>query len=241
VVVSPQTTAPETAETPVAPEETVAAPSIVSLDAQAREVEFGDSVRITCQLSGDDDDGLRFSWWCSRGDLVASRTKATWTAPHRAGIYEISVTVTDEQGQSDTRAVEIRVNDTEVDLVAPSDEGEQDNQQDDEPADPATSPEITGLTLTAEHNYLEQSLGGGYSILVSRECTIHCSVANPEELEIEWICTGGGTITGEGDTVTFKAPSMPGYSKVTVTVTNRDGEQDSVTTTIYVSTCTYCF
>ena len=241
VVTTPQAGAPAQVEGPAAgidPEEPW---TISTLRPGSTSVAFGESVKITCLLSpDDDDDGLRFSWWCSRGDLVASRTRATWTAPNRAGVQEISVTVIDELGRSETRTIEIDVLGDTDEIENPGDERPED-LDDDEPPLAAASPEIFGITVTADHTYLEDSLGGGYSILISRTCTMRCSVSTPDKLDIDWTITGGGRLNADGDTAVFEAPSQPGYSRVTVTTTNRDGEQDSVTLTFYVTTCTYCF
>lgn len=241
VVVAPQVSAPAQVDSAETTEETSAPTVIRSLRAESTSVQAGDSVRVTCELSSGDDDGLRFSWWCSRGDLVASRTRATWTAPHRIGMHEISVTVLDESGRSDTYTIEVYVTDDGDNMDDTEGDGQQVIPESVQPAPDAASPEITGVTVTADHKYLEQSLGGGYSILVSRECTIRCDVADSNALDIAWTVTGGGQVLGGGDTVTFKAPATPGYSRITVTATNSDGQQDSTTITLYVTTCTYCF
>jgi hypothetical protein len=244
VVVAPPSqpplgTAAEQDESPISEADTADAPRITSLRLSSKSIEFGASVKVTCNLATEDDD-LSFSWWCSRGDLVATRTRATWTAPQRAGVYEINVTVTDDLGRSDTRSVEVRVLD-QADEQETEDEGSDGVPENPAPGETDAQAEITGLSVSATHKYLEQSLGGGYSILVSRECTIQCLVAEADGLDFDWTVTGGGAISGSGDTVTFKAPSMPGYSKVSVTVTDQEGGQDSATITLYVSTCTYCF
>ena len=240
VVVSPASTTPEASQEPSVEGTGVpAAPTIASLRADRASVDFGDVVTITCRLSSEGDGDLSFSWWCSRGNLVASGTEATWSAPARAGVYEINVTVSDGLGRSATRSVEIRVAE-EYD-----DESNSENSDDEteEPVggQPDASPEIAELILSADHKYLEQSLGGGYSMLVSRGCTIRCVVEDASGLEFDWTATGGGRITGSGDTVTLTAPASPCYVKVSVTVTNRNGGHDSASVTVYVTTCTYCF
>lgn len=155
-------------------------------------------------------------------------------------MYEINVTVSDSLGRGDSRSVEIQVTeeyDEESDSTSGDEEGEEPGVDEESDA----SPEIVGLSLSADHKYLEESLGGGYSMLVSRSCAVQCIVADPAGLDFEWTATGGGRITGSGDTVTLTVPASPGYVKVTVTATNQNGEQDSASVTVYVSTCTYCF
>jgi hypothetical protein len=218
------------------------APAITSLRASSKSVYFGDKVSITCSLSYEGNDELNFSWWCSRGNLVANGTEATWTAPSRPGVYEVNVTVSDSLGRGDSRSVEIQVTEEYDDEESDSTSGDEEGE---EPGvvvgESDVSPEIVGLSLSADHKYLDESLGGGYSMLVSRSCVVQCIVENPAGLNFEWTATGGGRIVGSGDTVTLTVPASPGYVKVTVTATNQDGDQDSASVTVYVTTCTYCF
>lgn len=217
------------------------APVISSLRADSKSVFFGDKVSITCTLSYEGDDELNFSWWCSRGNLVANGTDATWTAPSRPGVYEINVTVSNSLGKGDSRSVEIHVTEEDDDEGADSTGGDQEGEEPGGDDESDASPKIASLSLSADHKYLEESLGGGYSMLVSRSCVVRCIVEDPAGLEFEWTATGGGRITGSGDTVTLTVPASPGYVKITVTATNQNGEQDSASVTVYVSTCTYCF
>jgi len=238
VVIPPPATQQEPVELAGAPEPP-AAPAIISFSADSSAVEFSDKVRITCSLASYDLEDLSYTWWCSRGNLVASGTEATWTAPERAGFYEISLTVSDSLGRSDTQSVEIQV-------LPDSDDAVDDSGDDEDDGEPAGTPydvsaQINGLVLTADHKYLDESLGGGYSILVSRSCEARCVVDDPSGLEFEWTTTGGGEVAGSGDTVVVTVPASPGYVRLTVTTTNGSGEQDSETVTLYVTTCTYCF
>jgi len=240
IVVPPVATLPEASAEASGDASIADAPAIASFRASSKSVYFGDKVSITCALSYEGSDELNFSWWCSRGNLVANGTDATWTAPSRPGVYEINVTVSDSLGRGDSRSVEIQVTE-EYDEESNSPGGDEEGEEpgSDEKSD--ASPEIAGLSLSADHKYLEESLGGGYSMLVSRSCAVQCIVADPAGLDFEWTATGGGRITGSGDTVTLTVPASPGYVKVTVTATNQNGEQDSASVTVYVSTCTYCF
>jgi hypothetical protein len=223
------------AETPEPP----AAPAIISLTANSDVVQFNDAVGISCSLGSYDLEDISYAWWCSRGDLVASGTEATWTAPERAGTYEVNLTVTDGLGRQDTESVEIQVVPDGDNAIDNSDNEEDDGEPAGAPSD--VSAEINGLVLTADHEYLDESMGGGYSILVSRSCEARCVVDDAAGLEFEWTATGGGTVVGSGDTVRVTVPASPGYVKLTVTTTNGNGEQDSEMVTLYVTTCTYCF
>jgi hypothetical protein len=240
IVVSPVATPAEASAEASGDASIADAPAITSLRASSKSVYFGDKVSITCALFYEGNDELNFSWWCSRGNLVANGTEATWTAPSRPGVYEINVTVSDSLGRGDSRSVEIQVTE-EYDEESDSTSGDEEGEEPGVDEESVASPEIVGLSLSADHKYLEESLGGGYSMLVSRSCAVQCIVADPAGLDFEWTATGGGRITGSGDTVTLTVPASPGYVKVTVTATNQNGEQDSASVTVYVSTCTYCF
>jgi len=240
IVVSPVATPAEASAEASGDASIADAPAITSLRASSKSVYFGDKVSITCALSYEGNDELNFSWWCSRGNLVANGTEATWTAPSRPGVYEVNVTVSDSLGRGDSRSVEIQVTE-EYDEESDSTSGDEEGEEPGVDEESVASPEIVGLSLSADHKYLEESLGGGYSMLVSRSCAVQCIVADPAGLDFEWTATGGGRITGSGDTVTLTVPASPGYVKVTVTATNQNGEQDSASVTVYVSTCTYCF
>ncbi len=220
-------------------EEVPAAPAIISLSADSPAVEFGDAVGISCTLASGDLEDLSYAWWCARGNLVASGTEATWSAPDRAGTYEISFTISDSLGRSDTKSVEVRVLESNDSTNDTSDEVDGSDTTIDDPSDAPAH--IDGLVLTADHKYLSQSLVGAYSILVSRSCTVQCLVEDPDGLEFDWSATKGGKIAGSGEAVTFTAPSSPCYLDLSVTVTNARGEQETTSITIYVTTCTYCF
>jgi len=241
IVVSPVATPAEASAEASGDASIADAPAITSLRASSKSVYFGDKVSITCSLSYEGNDELNFSWWCSRGNLVANGTEATWTAPSRPGVYEVNVTVSDSLGRGDSRSVEIQVTEEYDDEESDSTSGDEEGEEPGVVGESDVSPEIVGLSLSADHKYLDESLGGGYSMLVSRSCVVQCIVENPAGLNFEWTATGGGRIVGSGDTVALTVPASPGYVKVTVTATNQDGDQDSASVTVYVTTCTYCF
>lgn len=211
--------------------------AIASLELDETLIAPRGSVGVSCILAQDlDADDYTYSWWCSRGSLTTDGQQATWIAPEQEGTYEITVTVTDLHGNSATQSIEARVGEEEdvsqsaEDEISPAGE-----------SDTVVIPEIISLAASAEHHYLEQNLGGGYAILVSRDAEVHCDVVNAAGLSFEWTIDGDGELSGSGDTVRMTAPSRPGYVTVTVTVLNDEGEQDTDSLTFYVSTCTYCF
>lgn len=214
--------------TPVAP------PDIVSMSLRPSPVNPGGTCRISCNVSYDSSDPLQYTWSCRRGDLDAGGSHADWTAPDSEGTYQVSVTVTDRDGNSDSTTVDVRVR-----------ESEDDSDGDVSPApmspEPETSgsAEIQGVSVTADHKYLEQS-SVGYAILVSRSCTLVCAVDDPEAVTFAWDCNAG-TLTGEGDTVTWSAPHAVGNFKVTVVVSNADGDEDTAVINFHCTTCSQCF
>ncbi len=223
--------------------------SIIALTPDREHINPGESLVISCVLAdGLAEDEHAYSWWCSRGSLVTDGPQATWIAPQQDGLYEISVTATDSEGRSDTLSIEVRVGHSEEALSAADYDanGDESDPTDDDASNPqqvhaVVIPEIISLSATAEHHYIDQNLGGGYAILVSRSADVHCKVVDANGLSFEWTIEGNGELSGSGDTVRMTAPSRPGYVTVTVTVSNEDGEQDTGSLEFYVSTCTYCF
>ncbi len=213
--------------------EPVPAPRIQTMttDRTTLRPQEGSVVSITLEAGGTDD--LRYTWWCALGTLEPGGAQATWIAPNRTGVYEIRVTVTDSAGRSDSRSVEI-----EVIRDEPPDPDDLD-QTADPPGD-VVAPEIISLRASADHKYFAQNLGG-CAILVSRKAELHCQVADTTGLTYDWTISGGGKITGTGDTVTFTAPATRSSVTVTVTVTNEAGETDTRSLTFHVTTCQVCF
>ncbi len=215
-------------------------PSLVALHPAQNPVSPGETVIITATLGAGETETLRYSWWCSRGGLVADGTQATWTAPDIDGVCEINLTVTDPSGRSDIRGVEVWVLDdleSEVDGDSTLDEGAPAPEQ----SIGTVSPEILSLTATADHKFLNHSFGDVYAIFVSREAELRCEVADATGLTFEWEVEGDCEITGSGDTVMMKAPADRGNFTVMVTVSNSEGQQDSRSLTFYASTCAVCF
>ena len=216
------------------------APRILSMEIDEHTVGFGGAVDIDCDIEATDLDDLSYSWWCSRGNLVASGTGATWTAPERAGSYEIKLTISNDGG-SDTRSVEVLVENEDDRTAGEEDVSDGTNAEPESRAPTSSSPEIIALELSADHKYFDESMAGTYSILVSRTCRIQCVVEDAAGLDFSWVADGGGRLDGSGNTVTLSVPARPGYVTVTVTTRNSSGDEDSRSVRIYVSTCTYCF
>ena len=198
---------------------------IISLSVKPDDPSIGEQCTVACEVDAANSDNLSFSWWCSNGDISADGSEAEWTLPDEEGNYEIEVMVTDNLGQGDSMSLRLKVEDREVE-------------------DPASSSfpdelEIVAVTATAEHKYLEPSLVG-YSILVSRSCDIECEVADSNGVEYEWVATAG-EIEGSGNTITWSAPGSPTNCSVTVTISDGNGNEESMTVAMHVTTCSQCF
>ncbi len=204
-------------------------PVIVALSINHDDVEVGTKCTVLCQVKVEDQADLNYAWSCSEGKLSPKGREATWTAPDEAGKYSIEVTVTDGLGQIDSKAIRVRVRESEDDAQSTS----------NPTPGSSASPEIVNVSATADHKFLEESMVG-YAILVGRCCEISCEVEDDDGFSYEWETTAG-EITGSGDTVTWCSPHAACNEEVTVTVSNSSGEQDSVTLYFHVTTCTQCF
>ena len=77
-------------------------PAIASLTAPERVVPSG-SCQIVCNATDRDGDQLSYNWSASAGQLNGEGATVTWIAPNSVGSYNITVSVTDGQGDEVTR------------------------------------------------------------------------------------------------------------------------------------------
>lgn len=217
-----------------------AAPDIASLSVSPDTVAPKETCRVTCSVICDDEESLEYTWWCSKGTIKSDGAEARWTAPSKPGTYQIRVTVMNPVGAGDAQSINVSVREDEEDEdYEADDDDDADSESGTLPSGSSASPDILGMTVTASHKYLEPSMVG-YSILVSRDCTIQCKVADPDAIEFRWSASGG-EFEGSGDTVKWTAPSAVGNLTVTVTTRNGKGQEDSVTLPFHVTTCSQCF
>jgi len=64
---------------------------------------------VTCQASDPDNDNLNYTWSTSGGVILGNGNKISWIAPGIAGIYTITVTVTDGKGGRANFSIMVRV------------------------------------------------------------------------------------------------------------------------------------
>jgi len=218
-----------------------AAPDIASLSVSPDTVAPKATCRVTCSVICDDEASLEYTWWCSKGTIKSEGSQARWTAPSKPGTYQIRVTVMNPGGAGDAQSINVTVREEGVQEDEDEEAGDDGTSSGTgaPPSGSGSSPDILGLTVTADHKYLEPSMVG-YSILVSRDCTIQCNVADPDGVEFTWRASGGD-IEGSGAKVRWTAPSAAGNLTVTVTTRDRRGQEDSATLAFHVTTCSQCF
>ena len=86
------------------------APVISSLTANPSTVQAGGNATINCVATDADGDALTYTWDTTGGPIIGSGNSVTWTAPQTAGIYKITVTVSDGKAVA-TRDLDITVTD----------------------------------------------------------------------------------------------------------------------------------
>ncbi len=86
-------------------------PQIRFLDAQPRKVDLGGAATALCSAWDPDHDTLSYAWSASDGQLSASDSAATWTAPEVQGIYLLRCTVSDPHGSQAVDSVGVVVQD----------------------------------------------------------------------------------------------------------------------------------
>ncbi len=229
------------ASAPARTEEIVTAPppDIASLSVNPDTVEPKETCRVTCNVICVDEDALEYTWWCSKGTMTSNGTTARWTAPAKPGTYQIRVTVMSESGAGDAQSINVSVREKEEPTEDPEEGDDSESGSGDSSSHHNVSPEILSVSVTADHKYLEQSMVG-YAILVNRDCTLECGVADSDGIAFVWRCSQG-EIAGSGARVVWKAPTEVGNHTVSVTTRNSRGDEDSVTLTFHVTTCSQCF
>jgi predicted secreted protein len=84
-------------------------PAITGLEAEPASVIPSGSCQIACNASDRDGDELSYNWSANGGKINGEGATITWTAPHSAGSYNVTVTVTDGRGGEVTNQVTITV------------------------------------------------------------------------------------------------------------------------------------
>jgi len=184
---------------------------IVSLEAEAPGwTAPSGSLRVTCNASGSE---LSYNWSTGGGGINGTGAVVDWIAPEEAGMYDITVVVSNSQGRQDRASIT---------LIASN----------------GPPPIIGNLIVTAEHKYLKTT-ATGYKVAKTYNYTIECIASGNGTLSYNWTCTGGD-ISGESSTINWTAPNM--VEDVTVTAKVFDGLGNWVKESVLLTVvpCTPC-
>ena len=183
-------------------------PVINSLTAEKEMLVLSES-QIVCAANDPDSDNLTYQWSADGGTIRGAGSSINWTAPDTAGNYTIKATVTDSEGGTVSKSTTIAVIDK-----------------------PNQPPVITGITKDggplSEENRIREW----------RTVTLQCNAEDPDgdELTYLWRATGG-KINGEGNTVGWTSPGVPGDCTVTVVVTDGRGDKAEASVLFTVACC----
>ena len=84
-------------------------PRIKSLSAANTEVLKGDSVKIYCTATDQDNDTINYSWSSNNGTIQGSGSQIIWIAPIDTGYSNIKVIIDDGKGGTDSTSINISV------------------------------------------------------------------------------------------------------------------------------------
>ena len=195
-------------------------PIVTALTVDPNPVRLSSSCQLKCIASDSDGDDLSYEWSSEGGDISGEGSEVTWTAPGAAGTYIVAVVVADGLGGESSSSLSVNVGVNHPPLVE-------------------------DLTITPEErdafNYDKMK------IYLGKSCDIECIASDPDgdDLSYEWsaepasLWTSVGSISGEGSSVTWTAPSRLSVVAVTVTVSDGRGGMDTKTIVFHVVTC-YC-
>ncbi len=212
------------------------APVITSVTAdQVIGVVPGSQVSIACKASDLSGGSLTYQWLATEGSLEdATTSKAIWTAPDDAGLYAVTVVVSDERGNQSRKSVNLKVGVTE----SPSTSGgdgpfwvEEMHAERDPSGRAAISPPVLGQSWDTTER----------SVFVGSTIRVTCEVGGESDgLSYDWSCDVG-KIEGSGESIVWVAPNYACKAQVTVEVRNGSSTVERATIGFRVSTCASCF
>ena len=178
------------------------------------------SCQLRCDCGDADGDELVYEWSSEGGDISGEGSEVTWTAPGAMGTYTMTVVVTDGVGGESSSSLSIGVG-------------------------PNHPPVVEDLTVTPEDrddfNYNKMRIYEGKS------CEIECIVSDPDgdDLSYQWSADSHpdslsgevGSISGEGSSVTWTAPTRRSKVILSVLVSDGKGGTDTEDIVIDVVTC----
>jgi len=194
---------------------------VISTILGATELGTSWEVNLTCIATDIDGDKLNYSWSVENGTLKGAGNQVIWITPDIAGDYTVAVCVTDGKGGEVTASKSYKV---------------------------ATNPygnETADTTI-----YLKLEMPSGVVVQESRRVRIwttseiQCVVPNIEakELAYKWSSpvgklTGNGIADGKASRVGWTSPGVAGSYTVSVTVTDKVGNEAKGEVTFEVLCC----
>jgi len=175
-----------------------------------------------------DGDTVTYEWLSANGKIEGQGDSVRWVAPKEAGLYKVTVVVSDVDGNQTSKSISLRV----------GKEGDAGNDN-----APTGAFWVEGFEVEPDgHKLLKQPALGTkeWTIFQGREVFITCVVDGATGgLKYDWSCDVG-KVSGSGQTITWEAPGGACYAHVSVTVTNGDTTEQG-TVRFRVSTCGNCF
>jgi len=92
-------------------------PAITGLEAEPEIVLPLGSCQIVCTASARDGGELSYEWSATGGNITGTGAVVNWTAPQEIGTYDVTVVVTDGNGDSATNSLPINVSSGPADRV----------------------------------------------------------------------------------------------------------------------------
>ncbi|MFC1902520.1 Ig-like domain-containing protein [Chloroflexota bacterium] len=163
-------------------------PLISSLKAEEVYIIAPDKIKIECVANDPDGDTLSYTWTATGGSFSGTGPITSWTPPNNSGRYEITVMVTDDNGNQATMSLDVEVRENQPPLIQ---------------------------SLIADPTWVSRG----------KDTTVECIASDSEgyELIYSWSASGG-TISGEGSSITWTGPTECGDYIITVTVEDHKGE-----------------
>lgn len=195
-------------------------PVIHSLMADAEWAFPGESLQLICDADDPDGHPLHYEWSASAGHIDGTGSEVAWLAPEEVGVYEITVVVSDDYGDSAARTLHVSVM-------------------------PDQPPVIESLQVTKDrhgHCYMQRA-SFGYHVGREQNYDIECIVSDTGvELSYEWSFGAGETaeISEDGSMITWTAPDSSVYVTVTVTVSDIADNSATRSVNLNVVACSVC-
>ena len=194
------------------------APVISQLIADIQ-VNIGGKTGITCIAVDPDDDIVTYTWTADNGTISGDSNEITWIAPDTAGVYAVTVIVSDDKGLKTEQTINIMVTPTAVSA----------------PVQPNQPPIIKEYLLLRKGIPTVTVTPETEKVRVKRfsSAEFECIAIDPEggPLKYIWGATEG-KLAGQGSKVTYTATTPD--ENIAITVTVIDDKNARATATFYI-------